>query len=360
MANSDKDILITPNVGLSGKPSISLTGVGNSDVNITIDDSANPSLEFSTGNVGSATTELKIKTKEDEVKLFSISDEESVSIAEINSDLATFGSKKGKVIIGSDGIKLPSVNTSSLIATRTGTMAFDGVAKQPKVFTGTTWKVLGSGQDGLSPNTAGSSAEQIKRDYPTSPNGNYWIIYDGVPHHVYCDMDNGGWMYLIPPVQASNTRALNWKWEQKGSQINCESNSLDSTGRYYYLYGYRCGTSSLTTNITWKNYLDVRRVRFSAILNGGNSYQLTLNNYLIDPRRTGGSSYHRYYTTNKDYSYSCTTNMCFNTSQYINSLDPIEHDLYGKNLKIQLYMNSACQPDCNWGVGYIFTKLAVK
>ena len=364
MANSDKNILITPNIGANDRPSIVLTGVGNSDVNITIDDQVNPSLDFSTGNVGSATTVLQINSKQDDLKTLSIADNESISVVDIDKNSATFGSRKGKVTVGSDGIKLPPVNSNNLTSPRNGTLVFDGVVDKPKFYAKNSWKVLGSGQDGLTPDTAGSSAEQIKRDYPSSPNGNYWIIYEGVPHEVYCDMDTGGWMYLIPPVGAINRYALHWKHSQTASQINCSTDSYEDTSTYYYLYGYRCGTSSLTCNVTWRNSLHVKKVRFAAILNGGNSYHLKLNNYSLDPRVTGGSSYHRYYTYNQDgpsgQGWSCTTNMCFNTASYINALQPVEHELYGHDLLLQVYLNSACQPDCNWGVGYVITKLAVK
>jgi hypothetical protein len=58
-------------------------------------------------------------------------------------------------------------------------------------------------KDGLSPNTASSSAYQIKQDYPNSPDGFYWIknpsINGGAPVKIYADMttDGGGWTLLL-------------------------------------------------------------------------------------------------------------------------------------------------------------------
>jgi Concanavalin A-like lectin/glucanases superfamily len=58
-------------------------------------------------------------------------------------------------------------------------------------------------KDGLSPNTASSSAYQIKQDYPSSTDGFYWIknanINSGVPFKIYADMttDGGGWTMIL-------------------------------------------------------------------------------------------------------------------------------------------------------------------
>ena len=56
---------------------------------------------------------------------------------------------------------------------------------------------------GLSPETASSSAYQIKQDYPNSQDGFYWIknanINGGVPIKIYSDMttDGGGWTLIL-------------------------------------------------------------------------------------------------------------------------------------------------------------------
>lgn len=46
MANSDKNIIITPNIGQSGNPSISLTGAGNSSISLTSLDDSLGTLSF--------------------------------------------------------------------------------------------------------------------------------------------------------------------------------------------------------------------------------------------------------------------------------------------------------------------------
>ena len=58
-------------------------------------------------------------------------------------------------------------------------------------------------KDGLSPNTASSSAYQIKQDYPSSTDGFYWIknanINGGKPFKIYADMSTsgGGWTLIL-------------------------------------------------------------------------------------------------------------------------------------------------------------------
>ena len=58
-------------------------------------------------------------------------------------------------------------------------------------------------KDGLSPNTASTSAYQIKQNYPNSADGFYWIknanINGGVPIKIYADMTTagGGWTLIL-------------------------------------------------------------------------------------------------------------------------------------------------------------------
>jgi len=57
--------------------------------------------------------------------------------------------------------------------------------------------------DGLTPETASSSAYQIKQDYPNSSDGIYWIenidLNGGAPFEIYADMttDGGGWTLIM-------------------------------------------------------------------------------------------------------------------------------------------------------------------
>ena len=60
-----------------------------------------------------------------------------------------------------------------------------------------------NGGNGLTPETAGDNALQIKTDFPSSQDGLYWIknnnISGGTPFQIYADMttDGGGWTLLL-------------------------------------------------------------------------------------------------------------------------------------------------------------------
>ena len=66
---------------------------------------------------------------------------------------------------------------------------------------------------GLSPETASTSAYQIKQDYPNSTDGFYWIknpnINGGVPIKIYADMttDGGGWTLIL-----KNSSYVGWTY----------------------------------------------------------------------------------------------------------------------------------------------------
>ncbi|MEN3325088.1 fibrinogen-like YCDxxxxGGGW domain-containing protein [Mariniflexile soesokkakense] len=72
-------------------------------------------------------------------------------------------------------------------------------------------KAILSNGNGLTSVNAGTSAKQIKTDYPSSADGVYWItnpnLNSGTPFQIYADMttDGGGWTLLN--VGAGNTAA---------------------------------------------------------------------------------------------------------------------------------------------------------
>lgn len=89
-------------------------------------------------------------------------------------------------------------------------------------------KIISSGNNGLTGGTAGSSAYQIKQDYPASTDGVYWIsnpnINGGAPFQIYADMttDGGGWTLIM--CNASNA---GWNYGNAIS-LNTSSPSINS------------------------------------------------------------------------------------------------------------------------------------
>ena len=70
-----------------------------------------------------------------------------------------------------------------------------------------------NGGNGLTPETAGDNALQIKTDFPSSQDGLYWIknnnISGGTPFQIYADMttDGGGWTLLL-----TNQNTAGWTY----------------------------------------------------------------------------------------------------------------------------------------------------
>ena len=96
--------------------------------------------------------------------------------------------------------------------------------------------------DGLTEATAGSSAWQIKRDFPLSGNGKYWIknaaVNGGAPFQIYADMttDFGGWTLVV-------ANSVN-KWSYSETLLNNQNNApsdpadLTAQGNKYSILSY--------------------------------------------------------------------------------------------------------------------------
>lgn len=190
--------------------------------------------------------------------------------------------------------------------------------------------------------------------------GEYWIRVNGESRLVYCDMSNGGWMYLLPPDSATNTNAMNYTYQQTASQTNCASDTISVYDNFRFLRGYRCGSSTLRLTFRWGNSLGIRNVRFAAVMNGGNTYSLELNGSTIGPDYTSSSGYVRYWTSALSIPSTCDSNTCYQSNSTISQTPPRNFDIQGENLAIEMYLCCGAQPNSSWGVAYILGNLAVK
>lgn len=92
------------------------------------------------------------------------------------------------------------------------------------IFTnGFTIKKKAPTNNGLTAETAGTSAYQIKANFPDSIDGLYWIkssnIYGGTPFQIYADMttEGGGWTLILQNTYNGNT------WNQTNALLRNET-----------------------------------------------------------------------------------------------------------------------------------------
>jgi len=149
MANSDKNIVITPNVGLSGLPEIEFTGAGNSSISVTIPDSATGTLEFRSGintifAVDGSTEGFSIPSREN-ANIHSAIIPQDGNV-EINANVTL-----------NDQLTLPAIGStySGMVNPpgEAGQIYYDNVLKTPMMSNGKHWMTLARPEIIQDPNT---------------------------------------------------------------------------------------------------------------------------------------------------------------------------------------------------------------
>jgi hypothetical protein len=135
MANSDKNILITPNKSLSGQPEVSFTGAGNSSITIKIPDSTTATLNFES----SGTNLLSIDSNLSSGSLFNVTDQNLLSIFNTNTEGDVTISPQNTTSIGGNGLILPSYTTTSLPPGEEGLIVYDSTVKCVKLYSNSKW-----------------------------------------------------------------------------------------------------------------------------------------------------------------------------------------------------------------------------
>lgn len=202
MANSDKNILITPARGSSSElPNIRFVGFGNSSLYLEITNSSLGTLNFKSGPVGAALTLFTIDSDYSSNNIFTSYTNEGVSVLDFQKNKITIGSFGNLHSIIAPTITVSSHNKDNLpISPEKGTLIYDKTIKSLKCYNGKGWLILSEKKDGLTPETAAESASQILYNFPNSEDGVYWYKTPEMnqPIQTFTDMtrDGGGWIMI--------------------------------------------------------------------------------------------------------------------------------------------------------------------
>ena len=142
MANSDKNIVITPNRNLGGIPDITLTGAGNSSISLKIPDSSTATLNFESSGTNLLSIDANISTNSQ----FSVGNSSIGKVLDINQ-IGNLTLNAEKIITSGKGLKLPKIKPSQSSSTA-GKVAYDSIQKTLVVNDSKTWINYGPEQEG--------------------------------------------------------------------------------------------------------------------------------------------------------------------------------------------------------------------
>ncbi len=206
MANSDKNIVITPNRSQSGLPSISLTGQGNVPISLRVLDDAFGTLSFQ----NSAGTQLfSINNNTTTGSLFSINDTSGLPAIDVNADgtvdLAPYGGAvrvHGHNYVESACLSITNGSQSTINANNSGFFFYEITNSDYHFITNTNvMSINNSGEGGLLIKKRGILHCMISHDVISS-GSTFYITFqvrvNGVPRGFHLITNtNGQWDGMV-------------------------------------------------------------------------------------------------------------------------------------------------------------------
>ena len=175
MANSDKNILITPNKNLEGLPETTFTGAGNSSISIKIPNDNTGTLAFESSGTRLFTIDTNLSSN-DVFKTIHNTTGMPIFRVDVNGNVI-FSPTSGLTKITGNGISLKSYDTESLPNGEEGLIVYDKTLKIVKIFNDTKWVDLGIPQLVVGGLTVRLEAGDI-RSYPGT--GSVWYDLSGL------------------------------------------------------------------------------------------------------------------------------------------------------------------------------------
>lgn len=252
-------------------------------------------------------------------------------------------------ILGSAAISLPAGTTDNRPAGSDNHLRFNTSTNKLESFNtnSSAWNNISPRYDGSSMALAVPHARFLIAQGITT-NDYYWILVNGTPKNVYCDLVNGGWMYLTPPIGATDDNPFGITFNVSGSNVlgGASIQTKTDVGTWKIRGDYTAGTTTYYTrfNTAWTNNISATEVRFVAAQTGI-SQSLTVNGTGYGANRS--NSYNSYWS---DSSPTCSGNTCYNTSTHWNSATPRTYQING-NLTITQIAYS--QGDTHGGTTWI-------
>ena len=266
MANSDKEILITPNKNASGIPEIALTGFGASTISIRIPDSTTGSVVFQNSN----RTLFSVDANQSVSQQLSIGSSTTAPILNI-VQTGTLNIDDQRIIVSGKGVKLPTISPTRSSSVK-GKIAYDSVLKTLVVNDSRSWVNYGPEQETYIQNGLILNYDASRKEsYP----GSGTVVYDISGSSVGSGPLNG----TMVNVGFTTDRGGAFTFNGSSSYIDV-NNSIDLLRDYsgYTVEWYVKITQDIAAEIFGNygpsystNYLWIS-ARYGHYLNGSNPY----------------------------------------------------------------------------------------